>query len=260
MSTQAILSSSAAENNSGASELARDHARRTFVALQGFRVYGPRWFRPWMTYAFAPAASRISPASVARFKDFNARLGACDLYTFANVFADYPVDKIKPALSDIELIVDLGANVGAFSLLAHKLAPHARIVAVEPDAENISFLRAQPFAKHLEIRHAAVGPFTGNARLVRGENSVTHHVDLSESGEGEIVPLVSLDSLCHRPALVKMDIEGGELEILRAGLPENVRHLALEWHGRGVPSDFVPGNWQKISTDLHGATMWWFSR
>ncbi len=259
MSTHAILSNLAAENNRASSEL-RDHARRTFVALNGFRTYGARWLRPWLSYAFAPATSRIVPESVAHFKDFHARLGECDLYTFANVFADYPVDKLKAAAIDLDLIVDLGANVGAFSLLARTIAPHAHIVAVEPDAENVSFLRAQPFAKHLDIRHAAVGPSAGNARLVRGENSVTHHVDLSEDSEGVPVPLVSLESLCHRPALVKMDIEGGEREILRAGLPENVRHLALEWHGGGAPLDFVPGNWQKISTDMHGATMWWFSR
>jgi FkbM family methyltransferase len=252
--------SNSAPNELATRELVRDHAHRSLIALKGFRVYGVRWLRPWVQYCFAPASYRITPETIARFKHFNARLGECDLYTFANVFADYPVAKIKCAASELELIVDLGANVGAFSLLAHTLAPHARIIAVEPDAANAAFLHAQPFAKSLEIHRVAVGPFDGTARLIRGENSVTHHVDLSDDGEGEPVPLVSLESLCDRPALVKMDIEGGEVEILRAGLPDNVRYLALEWHAPGAPSDFVPGNWEHISTDPHGATMWWFSR
>ena len=163
-------------------------------------------------------------------------------------------------IGDVNLIVDLGANVGAFSFLVRTLASQARIVAVEPDKKNVAFLRAQPFARTIEIREAAVGPFDGKARLIAGENSVTHHVDLSGSAEGEVVSLISLDSLCQEPALVKMDIEGGELSILENGLPENIRHLMLEWHYGGVPSDLVAGNWKHISTDLHGATMWYWRR
>jgi FkbM family methyltransferase len=236
-----------------------DHARRSVTALAGFRVYGSNWIRPWLTYALSPLLSRAALDAVARFANFNARLGEGDLYTFANVFTDYPVAKIKSALRDVELVVDLGANVGAFSYLTLSLGKK-RIIAVEPERDNAAFLRAQPFANALEIVQAAVGPSEGSARLIHGENSVTHHVDLTNTSEGETVSVASLDSLCNAPALVKMDIEGGELAILQHGLPENVRHLVLEWHHRGSPADFVRGNWRHISTDMHGATTWWFSR
>jgi len=237
-----------------------DHASRLWQSRAGFRVHGKSWLRPWAAYCVSPITYRASGERIALFDGFSARTNECDLYTFANVFADYPLIELRRALGDVNLIVDLGANVGAFSFLVRTLASQARIVAVEPDKKNVAFLRAQPFARTIEIREAAVGPFDGKARLIAGENSVTHHVDLSGSAEGEVVSLISLDSLCQEPALVKMDIEGGELSILENGLPENIRHLMLEWHYGGVPSDLVAGNWKHISTDLHGATMWYWRR
>jgi hypothetical protein len=60
--------------------------------------------------------------------------------------------------------------------------------------------------------------------------------------------------------LVKMDIEGGERRILECGLPKSIRHLVLEWHHRGSPADFVRGRWKRISTDIHGASTWYFRR
>lgn len=255
----AILSSSVVASDAAPAsrkiDMLIDHARRSLTATRGFGIYGMRWTRPWMTYAVSPLLNRMDRASV-RFADFHVRLGEGDLYTFANVFSDYPIENISSALREVELVVDLGANVGAFSYLAHSLgAKH--IIAVEPEPANAAFLRAQPFAHALDIREAAVGPSDGTARLMRGENSVTHHVDLASAGETQVV---SLASLCDAPALVKMDIEGGELPILRNGLPENVRYLVLEWHHAGAPSQFVRGNWRHISTDMHGATTWWFSR
>ena len=249
-------------------EILLDHCRRVCVASAGFKVLGRRWCSPFLGYSFSPILNRFAAGHTARFPGFNARLGEGDLYTFANLFEDYPVKQIREALRDVDLVVDLGANVGAFSYLVLELcrdkgsAP--RIIAVEPNAANTLFLRAQPFSDSITIHHAAVGPENGVARLVRGQNSVTDHVDFSGTAEGDDVAVLSLHSLCDRPALVKMDIEGGEHEILKRGLPDNVRHLMLEWHSKPgepvslQPADLVPGDWTLISRDIHGSSMWYF--
>ena len=273
MTSDAILSNLNEENNAlpnqspigiGRGQILIDHSRRVFRALAGFRVYESGWLRPWATYCFSPVLSRVATEKIARFDGFYARLGQGDLYTFANVFADYPVVDLVRALPKVELIVDLGANVGAFSFLiqtlCRKMGCNPPIVALEPDAANVAFLRGQPFAGALEIHRAAVGRSSGTARLVAGRNSVTHHVDFSAKAQGQTVPVISFDSLCDRPALVKMDIEGGELEVLEGGLPENVRHLVLEWHHPGAPSELVPGDWMQISNDIHGASTWYWRR
>lgn len=239
-----------------------DHMRRTCLGLRGFGVYGGEWLRPWMAYCVSPLTNRLLPGRIASYDRFKVRTGQCDLCAFANVFADYPLPLLRTALQDVDFVLDLGANVGAFSLLMQMLDPGVRIVAVEPEPENVAFLRAQPFAATLEIKHAAVAPRAGTARLRRGINSVTHQVEfVSPDGAGETVPTVTLDSLCQAPALVKMDIEGAELAILQQGLPDYVRHLVLEWHYTpGTPAELIEGNWRHISTDLYGATTWWWSR
>lgn len=247
-----------------------DHSRRVVKALDGFEVFGPQWTKPWVGYAFSPLLNRLKNGQRARFSRFNARWGQGDLYTFANLFEDYPLNLIIEGLKEVEVVIDLGANVGAFSCLTLELLRQnglrLPIVAVEPNAENHRFLCQQPFASSVEIRHAAVGPENGTAHLVRGINSVSDHVDFSGTAGGEMIQVLSLESLCDRPALVKMDIEGGEWPILERGLPDTVRHLLLEWHPNPAgdcalkPRDLVPGNWQKVSQDLYGSTTWYFRR
>ena len=255
------LAAGAAPPSSGFAGLLLDHSRRIIRAANGFGVYGASWLRPWVTYCVSPLLNRVAGGRIAQFNDFKVRLGECDLYTFANIFEDYPVRDIERALNEVGLIVDLGANVGAFSCLVAALCRRHEldhpIVAVEPNTANVEFLRQQPFAGAISIRHAAVGAANGTARLVRGHNSVSDYVDFSGRAIGETIDVLSLDSLCDRPALVKMDIEGGEWSILEHGLPENVRHLVLEWHRPGGPADLVPGNWIQISNDIHGASMWY---
>ena len=249
--------------------LLTDHARRSLKAVAGFKLFGFDWLRPWISYSFSPLLNRFLSKKTVRFGRFNVRRGECDLYTFANIFEDYRPDLVWRALQDVDLVVDLGANVGAFSFLVTTLCQRAgwkRVIrAVEPNRRNVDFLRQQPFAESLDIREAAVGPTEGEARLSRGENSVTDRVDFSSTDDNK-VRLISLESLCDQPALVKMDIEGGEWEILRHGLPANVQYLFLEWHRDPTterllePSDLIRGDWKRHSGDLYGSTMWTFTR
>lgn len=270
-----IPSTSAAAANMSAfaapRHLLQDHVRRVNVARNGFQLIGRKWLEPFLCYALSPVLKRALTRQKLHFDGFDVRLGEEDLYTFANLFEDYPVGDIGDAIADVEAVVDLGANVGAFSWLADALCAQRglsrEIVAVEPSSSNVEFLRQQPFARRVQIHHAAVGAEDGTATLVTGRNSVTHHVDFTGESDGVAIPVLSLRSLCQRPALVKMDIEGGEHSILAAELPDNVRHLFLEWHtppGSNLPpspASVVPGDWRRVSTDgLNGSTMWHWRR
>jgi hypothetical protein len=68
-----------------------DYARLSVQPLAGFRVYGRGRLRSRATYCFFPIVNQLEPKKIARSHSFNTRLGECDLYTFANVFADYPL-------------------------------------------------------------------------------------------------------------------------------------------------------------------------
>lgn len=160
------------------------------------------------------------------------------------------------------MVVDAGANVGAFSLLtlsvAGRLGQPVEIVAVEPHPDNFNFLEGQPFASALTLRRAAVGAVAGTGSIVPGSNAATHSVTMASSGDVEVL---TLDQLCTRPTLLKMDIEGAELDVIKAGLPKNVEFLFLEWHHSGSPRELLPSGFLTLlSKDPYGSTSWAWER
>ncbi len=249
-----------------------DHARRVLKSFAGFQVFGLSWFLPWAAFVVSPLLSRLVKNQVWRFNLFSFRTDAGDLYAFANIFEDYPLDKIRMALPQVEQVVDAGANVGAFSRLIVSLSKESgqsvSLIAVEPAEDNVALLRGQPFAGDIEVIAGAIGPTCGQGSVRRGINSVTHQVDFGSAVEGmEAVAVYNLDTLCKRPTLLKMDIEGGEYAILQNALPDTVRYLLLEWHPSTLddrPADptslVATGRWELISRDLYGASMWFWEQ
>ena len=220
--------------------LLADHLKRTIRATCGFRVAGLNWIAPWLMYSVSPFLARLVPRRTVPFNGFSARLGYGDLYTFANLFEDYPLAELREALGEVQKVIDAGANVGAFSWLtlqiARQMNREIRVTAIEPAPENLAQLESQPFADELKVKRSAVGAKCAKGRLLLGQNSVTHAVafadDYDDVGgdESASVEVCDLESLCEASVLLKMDIEGAEFPILRQGIPENVRFMFLEWH------------------------------
>jgi FkbM family methyltransferase len=98
----------------------------------------------------------------------------------------------------------------------------ANVVALEPDPDNFARL-----TKNLEANGAysvkalrlAAGEMQGRARLrrVNGHPSLTS-VEFSNYGEYSVVTLDSLAVDLPPPRLVKIDVEGAELEVLRGAV------------------------------------------
>lgn len=244
-----------------------DHLRRSAKAGAGFQIFGINWLRPWVSYLLGPALRRVLDPRTIGFRDFQVRSSEADLYTFANLFEDYDRELLERSLPGVQTVIDGGANVGAFSLFALKLATRAgariRITAVEPHPGNFAFLSRQPFAGALNLVQAAVGPATGRADLVVGINSATHSVNFE--GDTGTVPVVTLRELCSGPTFLKLDVEGSEWQILQGELPREVIAMFLEWHvavGRPAdPRELVPGGtWTLKSRDPYGNSTWSWTR
>lgn len=144
-------------------------------------------------------------------------------------------------LAGAPVVIDAGANIGTFSLYALWRCPRATVIAVEPDPRNRAFLErnvAGQQAGSVRVVPAALAAAAGTARLA-GESSDT--MRLSESAAAEAVDSVTLSSLIAGPVdLLKMDIEGAELGVLREALPRlrEVRRLVVECHQwKGRPSE-----------------------
>lgn len=141
-----------------------------------------------------------------------------------------------------DIVVDLGANQGIFTCYAAKRAPSGQVYAVEPDGDNLGWLKA-----HLELNHIAnvtvvpkcIGERTGRAFFRKGLTSGTGRVVDAKAPETGIteVDQTTLDDLMTdyripRIDLLKIDVEGSEVAVLKGARDRlaSIRRIALEYH------------------------------
>jgi FkbM family methyltransferase len=122
-------------------------------------------------------------------------------------------DAIAPGCA----VLDVGANVGIYTLLAAKRG--ARVFAIEPDPRNVELLRhhvhLNGFDDRVTIFPIAVGDQEGTVTLFRAPGN-SGHSNLFEGVDPVRVPCKTIDSLGLPPIDVcKMDIEGNELRALQ---------------------------------------------
>lgn len=119
-----------------------------------------------------------------------------------------------------ERFIDVGANVGAYSVLVGSYRPGVSITAVEPDREARNRLAENLALNELaaEVIPAALAEEPGQARFTSGLDS-TNHLAVSASEEAVDVEVRTLDAVAgdRRVSLVKIDVEGAELAVLRGG-------------------------------------------
>jgi FkbM family methyltransferase len=121
------------------------------------------------------------------------------------------------------VVFDIGANVGFYSLLASVLVgQQGRVFSFEPFPKNLALLR-----KHLALNHvtncsvydAAVSDSSGTAHFSPGEDSASGRL-VEDAGNSISVRTIALDQLVGsgelpRPDLIKCDVEGGEFRALQ---------------------------------------------
>jgi FkbM family methyltransferase len=141
---------------------------------------------------------------------------------------------ILAAVDSGSVVYDIGAHAGSLALGVTRLvAESGRVVAFEADPSNVESLRENASRNHLtaslQIVHAAVWsrgminiPFrrSGIRRSHGGVETDLQHPVLA-NGELINVPAITLDDFIANggpvPRLVKVDVEGGEHEVLSGG-------------------------------------------
>jgi len=160
--------------------------------------------------------------------DFNAsialRPSGSDVANFEQIFlgCEYDFRRI-PRYAEIEalyrsmrrpLIVDLGAYIGLAAVFFRKCWPRAKIVAVEPDRENILMIRRN--APGVQTLHAAVASEHGRANIVNSEDAgwaLRTQVARDGAIEAVTVPEIIANNADCEPFICKIDIEGAESEL-----------------------------------------------
>lgn len=164
------------------------------------------------------------------------RHGSADPVTLGEVF--HECDYLPPAGAVVEppeRVVDLGANVGYFGAFAMGQWPQASVVAFEPDPENAALhertISLNGLGDRWHLERAAATSRAGELRFHATGDALAH---ADEDGD-VVVAAMDVLPLIAKADILKMDIEGGEWEILEdqrfAASPPRV--VVLEHHPRG---------------------------
>ncbi len=148
----------------------------------------------------------------------------------------------RRALRDGGLFVDVGANVGSYTILAAELG--AEVIAVEPAADTFGLLSENIALNGYPVRavQAAAGRRCGTARFTSGLDAVNR---LAVDGPA-VTEVVTVDSLVgdRRVHGMKVDVEGFEIEVLhgaaRALAGRRIGLIQLEWN---------EASWSAVGTD-----------
>jgi len=139
--------------------------------------------------------------------------------------AIYPLEGL--GLGSGDLVVDVGAQIGSFTLLA--AATGARVLAVEPSPLNVDRLRANVarngFEGSVEVREAAIArPGSSEIELHLTYTNLGGHSSIAWIGPTVRVAALSLAELFEREGVercrvLKLDVEGCECPILYSAAP-----------------------------------------
>lgn len=147
-------------------------------------------------------------------------------------YSEGEVDTFRQILRPGMTAVEIGANIGSHTLpLARMVGPDGRVVAFEPQRSIFQMLCANLALNGLEqveAHWAAVGSSPGEVLIARLNSRVRQNFggySIGQAGGGDMVRLLTLDSF-NLPAcdLIKIDVEGMEIEVIRGGLETIRRH------------------------------------
>lgn len=140
-------------------------------------------------------------------------------------------------------VLDIGAHVGIFSKLA--IERGCQVTAVEPNENIFDLLVKNTKGKAKLVRAAVVTKANGEVTL-KGANNQMGAVGIYQDAYDIVckAPTISLSTLLVTPIdLVKLDIEGGEYDLLAEATIQtlrNVKCFTVEWHDMSYPGYTKP--------------------
>jgi FkbM family methyltransferase len=208
-----------------------------------------------------------------RFKGIKSPLwlrpNSSDLETFFQVFVDGQYDfsrfvqrerlleeyRALVALGETPLIVDCGANIGLSTIWFANLFPCAKIVAVEPAADNVELMRKNLAAyENTEIIAGGVWDEPVDLSILdRNVNPWAYQVGPCSATSDSIKSYTISAIASGRPILIiKIDIEGSEDALFRSNTDwlTKTRLLIIELHDEKLPGKKTSRNFfQRIAKE-----------
>ncbi len=177
------------------------------------------------------------------------------------IFADdaYRMDDLRADVDPEASVLDVGGQIGSFSLAMSQALPKARIEVYEASPTSAGYISrnvaANALGDRITVHACALAGETGTFTFVDSGDASGHNGLTAPEGLGDevTVPATTFDEAVKGAPgpvqIVKMDVEGAEYDIILRSDPASwadVRKLVMEYHpvkGHGLQelTDFLSG-------------------
>ena len=179
------------------------------------------------------------------------RPGTTDQDVYDEIFVEQEYDL---PIADPRFIIDAGAHIGLSAVFFADKYPQATVVAIEPEPSNFAILERNA-KDHPGIKPISAGLWSRKTHLrIKDSDVPTWSFCVTEDPSGVGIPALSILDILDRfnvtqIDVLKMDIEGSEVEVLNNALPwmDAVKVLIIELHDR-----FRPGCTEALERALSG--------
>jgi FkbM family methyltransferase len=198
---------------------------------------------------------------------------AVDAVTLMVVFIRQEYGKVP----EDSVVIDIGANIGVFTVYAASTTRNTTVYAFEPMEHNYKILRDNIRINSLEKRihsfELGVAAHAGERKLYLGGGSPYHSLYSENDTENSVtIDCISLPEIfdqqgLQRCDLLKLDCEGAEFEILYSTPEEymqRINRIRLEYHDLDNSRNnirelkhYLESKGFKETTRVHVATGYW---
>lgn len=140
----------------------------------------------------------------------------CGLHEFVDMA--FVLHVLRPG----DLFVDVGANIGSYTVLASAVCG-ARSIAIEPDPGTVQSLKrnveVNGIGDRVTVIETAVGAEAGAVRFTVGKDTTNRVTGEADEPTREVKVCTLDDILANKdPLLIKMDVEGYEPQVVGGAL------------------------------------------
>lgn len=191
---------------------------------------------------------------------------------YKKYFEAGPIDRLREFVPPGSVVIDVGANVGFFSLrFADWVGRTGEVIAIEPEQHNYDILtsalmRAGLSGRTRTLKAAAVAVAGTTWLQINPIHPADHKLSLDSIGlpiDGVTLDDLVKDKRALRPALVKIDVQGAEMLVLQ-GASETLKiagpALFIELHEEGLSRFGTSVSAILDHVGAYGYTAYWLMR
>ena len=167
------------------------------------------------------------------------RIESTDLQAFANVWLNREYEEIGFFIESDELVIDIGAHIGLFTIYASQFCKNGKIISCEPIKENFELLKENLSMNNLSnivLYNNAITDKNDKIKIYLNDDYAANSI----YGNGENYEEIStlslskiIDQNMNEKICLKLDCEGAEYKIIN-NTPdkyfEKISKICLEYH------------------------------